>query len=109
MSYTPVTATTPGDSSLTVVRAAKSTTGVAHTAGALITLRNTGKVVAFGPEALMRAWARNPDRPSETEDYGNEMGLSIRYVNGVAGVQSVDSKFKNAIVLETWSPSVSTI
>lgn len=109
ISYTPTTASNPGDSSMTVTRAAKSTTAAAHTAGALITLRNTGKVVAFGPETLMRAWARMPDKPVETEDYGNELGVSIRYVNGVAGVQSTDSKFKNTVTLETWSPSVSTI
>lgn len=109
MSYTPGTATTPGDSSLTVTRAVKGTTGVAHSAGALITLRNLGRVLCFGPETIMRAWARMQERGSEIEDYGNELGISIRYVNGVAGVQGTDGSLKNAVLLETWSPSVSTI
>lgn len=109
MSYTPTTGSTPGDSSLTVTRNVKGTTAASHSAGALITLRNLGRVLAFGPECLMRAWARMQERNSELEDYGNEIGVGIRYVNGVAGVQSTDSSFKNAVLLETWSPSVSTI
>lgn len=108
--YTGAVGSNPGDSSLTsVTRGANSTTAAAHSAGALITLRHTGKVLAFGPEAMMRAWARNQDRTAEVEDYGNEIGVGIRYVNGVAVVQSIDAFAKNALVMETWSPSVSTI
>lgn len=109
ISYTPTTGSNPGDSNNTVVRAAKGTSAASHTAGALITLRNLGRVMAFGPEAMLRAWARMSERTGELEDYGNEIGVGIRYVNGVAGVQSTDSSFKNAVLLETWSPSVSTI
>lgn len=109
MSYTGSAGSNPGDTDLTVTRAANSTTAASHTAGALITLRNTGKVMAFGPESMMRAWARKQQRVLEIEDYENEMGIGIRYVNGVAGVQSTDGYLKNAVVLETWSPSVSTI
>lgn len=109
ISYTGSSGSNPGDSNATVTRAANGTTAATHAAGSLITLRNTGKVLAFGPEAMMRAWARNQERTAELEDYGNELGIGIRYVNGVAIVQSTDGYGKNALALETWSPSVSTI
>lgn len=109
MSYTPASGTMPGDTSLTVVRAANSTTGAAHTAGDLITLRHTGKVLCFGPQSMMRAWARMQNRSTQMEDYENELGVSIRYVNGVQQVLGTDSKGRSAVALECWSPSASTI
>ena len=100
---------TPGNSSVSGTRAAGGTTQAAHSAGALITLNNLGRVLLFGKNFAMRAFAERPTPIKQVRDYEQELGLGIRFINGVAGVEAVDGTLASAIVMETYSPNPSTI
>lgn len=101
---------TPGDSSLTVAtRGAGGTTQVAHTAGALMTLNNVGKVLLFGKNFALRAWAQRPRRIRQERDYQFEQGLGLEWIYENKGVENADNTLANAIVMETYSPNPNTI
>ena len=72
-------------------------------------LLNLGRVMIFGPEFMMRAWGHNVENISQFRDYGEELGLGLRYINGVKGTENVDGALRSAIVMETYSPATSTI
>ena len=99
----------PGNSSVSGTRAAGGTTQAAHSAGALITLNNNGRILLFGKQFMMRAFAERPTAIKQTRDYEQELGLGIRFINGVKGVQAVDGTLSSAIVMETYSPNPSSI
>lgn len=101
---------TPGDSSLTVAtRGANGTTQAAHTAGALITLNNVGKVILFGRHTAMRAWAQRPQRIKQDYDYDYERGRGIDFIYEVKGIEAADGTLANCVVGEFYSPNPSTI
>ena len=58
---------------------------MAHTAGALITLRNISKVLLFGQGAGCRAWAQRMARTGQVYDYGKEIGVVVDYIYGGKG------------------------
>lgn len=100
----------PGDASWgTVSRAAAGTTAATHTAGALITQNNLGKVLFLGRNALMRAWALRPRRITQERDYAMESGLGIEFIYGVESVQNSDDTVANAVVMSTYSPNPNTV
>ncbi len=103
-------ASTPGDSTITsVTRGANGTTAATHSAGDLITLNNVGKVLLFGSNFMMRAWAKKPERIRQERDYAMELGLGIKFINGVKTVLNADSTAANAVVMETYSPNPNTV
>ena len=103
-------ASDPGDSSWgTVDRAEGGTTAASHTAGALVTLNNIGKVLLLGQNAGLRAWAMRPKRITQERDYGMEAGLGIKWVYGVKGVENADDTLANAVALEVYSANPNTV
>lgn len=98
-----------GDRNLTVTRAQNGTTGVAHSAGAPITLNNVGKVLLFGRNFMLRAWAKRPERIRQERDYGMELGLGIKWIYENKGVANADGTLANAIVMEVYSPNPITV
>lgn len=110
ISYTGAAATDPGTTGwATVSRAANGTAAAAHTAGALITQNNLGKVLVFGKGVTMRAWALKPRRKSQERDYQFEQGMAIQWIYGLQSVQWSDSTVANAVVMETYSANPSTV
>lgn len=106
ISYTAV----PGDSSLTVAtRGANGTTAAAHTAGALMTLNNVGKVLLFGQNFAMQAWAKRPERIRQERDYAMELGLGIKFLYEVKGVDAADGSPANCFVLEVYGANPNTV
>lgn len=101
--------TAPTDTTLTVVRAAGGTVGVAHTAGALMTLNNVGKVVLFGVHAALEAWAMPVQRIRQERDYGMELGIGVKWMYEVKGVANADATLANAVAMETTSPNPNTV
>ena len=101
---------TPGDSSLTVAtRGANGTTAVAHTAGALMTLNNVGKVLLFGVNFGLEAWAMPVQRIRQERDYGMELGIGIKWMYEVKGVQNADATLANCVAMETTSSNALTL
>lgn len=110
MTYTGVVGSTPGDSSLaSVTRGTGGSTAAAHTAGALITMRNISKVILFGRGAGARAWAQRMQRTGQVYDYGKEIGVGVDWIYGVKGTERNDGTLANLIVLECFSPNPSTV
>lgn len=99
----------PGNSTVSGTRAAGATTQAAHAVGALITLNNNGRVLLFGKEFMFRAFAERPTPIRQVRDYEQELGLGIRFINGVAGSQAVDATLASCAILETYSPNPSTV
>ena len=99
----------PGNSTVSGTRAAGGTTQAAHAAGALITLNNLGRVLLFGKQMIMRAYAERPTPIRQVRDYEQELGLGIRFINGVKAVDAVDGSPRSAITMETYAPNPSTI
>jgi N4-gp56 family major capsid protein len=110
ISYTGAAATDPGNTGwATVSRAANGTSAVTHAAGSLITQNNLGKVLVFGKNVTMRAWALKPRRKRQERDYEFERGMAIQWIYGLESVQWSDSTVANAVALETYSANPSTI
>lgn len=109
MSYTGG-ASDPGNTGwATVTRAANGSAAATHSAAALGTLNNLGKVLCFGQATAMRAWALKPRRKHQERDYGFERGMAIQWIYGLESVQWSDSTVANAVVLETYSPNANTV
>ena len=99
----------PGDSTVAGTRAAGGSVQAAHSAGALITLNNLGRILLFGRQMMMRAYSERPVPIRQVRDYEQELGLGIRFINGVKAVDAVDGSPRSAIVMETHAPNPSTI
>ena len=109
ISYTGAT-TDPSDTGwATVSRAASGTSAAAHTAGALITQNNLGKVLLFGKNLVLRGWSMKPERIRQERDYGFEDGVGIKWMYGLESVQWGDSTVANGVVLETYSSNPNTV
>ena len=101
---------TPGNRDLTVAtRGANGTTAAAHTAGALMTLNNVGKVLLFGQNFAMQAWAKRPERVRQERDYGMELGIGIKFIYEVKGVDAADGSPANCLLLEVYGANPNTI
>lgn len=98
----------PTDTTLTVTRAAGGTPGVAHTAGALMTLNNVGKVLLFGVNFGLEAWAMPVTRIRQERDYGMELGIGVKWIYEVKGVENADDTLANCVVMETTAPNPNT-
>lgn len=100
-------ASDPGNTGwATVSRAANGTPAATHSAGALGTLNNLGKVLVFGQNLVLRGWSMRPERIKNDErDYHFEHGVGIRWMYGLESVQWDDSTVANGVVIETYSPS----
>jgi len=95
--------------SATLTRATGGSTAASHTAGALISLNNVGKVLLFGANLSLRAWALRPTRVRQERDYGMELGLGIKWIYENQSVLNADDGLANGFVLETYSPNPSTV
>lgn len=110
VTYTGSSSNNPGDSSwATITRAANGTIALAHPAGALVTLKDVGKVLLFGREMLYRGWGKNPEPIKQERDYGMELGVGIKWFYGLKTVVNSDSTAANAVILEVTSPNPNTI
>ena len=110
ISYTGAAATDPSNTGwATVTRAAGGTTAATHAAAALGTLNNLGKVLVFGKNTCMRAWALKPRRKHQERDYEFERGMAIQWIYGLESVQWSDATVANAVVMETYSANPSTV
>lgn len=111
VSYTGAASTDPGNTGwATVSRAANGTTAASHSAGALMTQNNLGKVLVFGKHLVLRGWSMKPKKIThDFEDYGFEHGVGIRWMYGLESVQWGDSTVANGVVMETYSANPSTI
>lgn len=110
ISYTGAAATDPSNTGwATVTRAANGTAAATHAVAALGTLNNLGKVLCFGKNVTMRAWALKPRRKHQERDYEFERGLAIQWIYGLESVQWSDSTVANAVVMETYSANPSTV
>ena len=95
--------------SATLTRGTGGTTAATHSAGALITLNNVGKVLVFGKNFALRAWAQKPKRITQDRDYQFEMGIGIQWIYENKAVLNADANPANYLILETYSPNPSTI
>ena len=103
-------ASDPGNTGwATVSRAAGGSSAVPHSAGALGTLNNLGKVLVFGKGVTMRAWAQKAKRISQKRDYDFEHGIGISWVYGLESMQWGDSTVANAVVGEMYSANPNTV
>ena len=110
ISYTGAAATDPSNTGwATVSRAAGGSVAATHAAAALITQNNLGKVMVFGKNVTMRAWALRPRRKHQERDYEFEQGIAIQWIYGLVSKQWSDSTVANAVVMETYSTNPSTV
>lgn len=110
ITYTGAAASNPGNSSVTsVTRGANGTTAASHVRGSLITLNNIGKVLVFGSNFAMQAWAQRPKRVAQEYDYGYEIGRGIDFIYEVKGVEAADATLANCLAMEVYSPNPSTV
>jgi len=90
-------------------RAQNSTTAAAHTAGALITLRNVSTQIGFGAEVAVRGWGMKPTPISQTFDYGFENGIGIKAIFGQIAVKDTASACKNYLLMKSYAKNPGTI
>ena len=90
-------------------RAQNSTTAAAHTAGALITLRNVSTQIGFGAEIAVRGWGMKPTPISQTFDYGFENGIGIKAIFGQIAVKDTGSVCKNYLLMKSYAKNPGTI
>jgi len=90
-------------------RAQNGTTGAAHTAGALITLRNVSTQIGFGAEVAVRGWGMKPTPISQSYDYGFENGVGIKAIFGQVAVKDTLSACKNYLLMKSYAKNPGTI
>jgi N4-gp56 family major capsid protein len=92
-----------------LTRGANSTTAAAHTAGALITLRNVASVIGFGAEIACRGWGMKPVPITNGQDYkfpdGSWFinGLGVAAVFGQVVVKDSAGDAPNFILMKTYA------
>ena len=90
-------------------RAQNGTTAAAHTAGALITLRNVSTQIGFGAEVAIRGWGMKPTPITQTYDYGFENGIGIKAIFGQVAVKDTLSVPKNYVLCKSYAKNPGTI
>ena len=90
-------------------RAQNGTTAAAHTAGALITLRNVSTQIGFGAEVAVRGWGMKPTPISQTFDYGFENGIGIKAIFGQIAVKDTLGACKNYLLMKSYAKNPGTI
>lgn len=90
-------------------RAQNDTTAAAHTAGALITLRNVSTQIGFGAEVAVRGWGLKPTPISQEYDYGFEKGIGIKAIFGQVAVKDTNSNEKNYLLGKSYAKNPGTI
>ncbi len=92
-----------------LTRGCNGTTAAAHTAGALITLRNVASVIGFGAEIAVRGWGMKPVPITEGQDYrfpdGSYFsnGLGIAAVFGQTIIKDSAAVAPNFILMKTYA------
>lgn len=90
-------------------RGANGTTAAAHTAGALITLRNVASVIGFGAEIACRGWGMKPVPITNGQDYkfpdGSWFinGLGVAAVFGQVVIEDSAGDKPNFILMKTYA------
>jgi len=90
-------------------RGANGTTAAAHTAGALITLRNVSTQIGFGAEVAVRGWGMKPTPITQTYDYGFENGIGVKAIFGQVAVKDTNSVPKNYLLAKSYAKNPGTI
>jgi len=90
-------------------RAQNSTSAAAHTAGALITLRNVSKQIGFGAEVAVRGWGMKPTPITNERDWGFEKGIGIKAVFGQVAVKDTLGACKNYLLMKSYAKNPGTI
>ncbi len=90
-------------------RGANGTTGAAHTAGALVTLRDVSTQIGFGAEVAVRGWGLKPTPTTNVRDYGFEQGIGVEAVFGQVAVKDTAGVAKNYLVCKSYANNPGTI
>jgi hypothetical protein len=90
-------------------RAQNGTTAAAHTADALITLRNVSTQIGFGAEVAVRGWGMKPTPITQTYDYGFENGIGVKAIFGQVAVKDTNSVPKNYLLAKSYAKNPGTI
>jgi len=90
-------------------RAQNGTTAAAHTAGALITLRNVSTQIGFGAEVAVRGWGMKPTPISQSYDYGFENGIGVKAIFGQVAVKDTLGACKNYLLMKSYAKNPGTI
>jgi len=94
---------------ITGSRGQNSTEAAAHTAGALITLRNISTQIGFGAEVAVRGWGMKPTPISQSEDYGFENGIGVKAIFGQVAIKNTASVAKNYLLMKSYAANPGTI
>ena len=86
-----------------LARGANGTTAAAHTAGALITLRNVSTQIGFGGEVAVRGWGLKPTPISQEYDYGFENGIGVKAIFGQKAILDTNSVPKNYLLMNSYA------
>lgn len=90
-------------------RGANGTTGAAHTAGALVTLRDVSTQIGFGAETAVRGWGMKPSPITQVYDYGFEQGIGVEAIFGQVAVKNTASVAKNYLIMKSYANNPGTI
>ena len=90
-------------------RGVNGTSAAAHTAGALITLRNISTQIGFGAEVAVRGWGMKPTPIHQTFDYGFENGIGVKAIFGQVAIKNTNSVPKNYLLAKSYAKNPSTI
>jgi len=105
-----LTYTAASDYGFTIsARGANGTTGAAHTAGALVTLRNVSTQIGFGAEIAVRGWGMKPTPITQEHDYGFEKGIGIKAIFGQVAVKDSAGACKNYLLMKSYANNPGTI
>lgn len=91
------------------VRGANGTTATNHATGALVTLRNVSKQIAFGAEIAYRGWGQYPKATKEVQDYGFRYGVGIEAVFGQQVIVDTGSVAVNYVLMKSYAANPTTI
>jgi len=86
-----------------VCTVAPSINYVSAPAGTVVTLENVSRNLGFGAEVVARGWGLKPIKATNSESYGDDLGVGIKCVYGVKAIENTDSKIPNAVILETYA------
>jgi len=105
-----LTYTAKSDYGFTIsARGANGTTAAAHTAGALVTLRDVSSQIGFGAEVAVRGWGMKPNPITQLEDYGFEQGIGIEAIFGQVAVKNTAGTAKNYLLMKSYANNPGTI
>jgi N4-gp56 family major capsid protein len=74
----------------------------------LVTLYNhRARQVGFGAEIAARVWGQQPQRITQTEDYGFEYGIGIEAIYGQKAIEDSAAKKPNYLIMESYAANPS--